>query len=576
MQRKMFDAKQFKHLSSDETTTTLEHADGHRLTIAHSKLSKDMQEQLKALSAAAKTDKNVKPEEPKKMAMGGTASNETSYQPPVDEYALEASTAPIEDAAMPIMAGAELQMPPEGATLADMVQVPAGGVMGDPGTVVTNEAAAPMGITPTMGSTQAASAGIAPDGLQPASAEASTVTDPNVALESGMSDAYNMYMQGQKQQATATGKLGAAQHSAQAKHAQDLWNMEVEEQNHRQQAQYDSEAAEEAVREAKIDPDKYWTGDKDGNGSHSRIAATIGILLAGFNPTNNPNMAVQMLQKQMDRSIEAQKENLGTKKTLLEANFKKYNNIKEADAMTRMQMNARLQNELGMAAAQAQGPLAKAAALQAQGVFKQQFEKDMQTFTKTRMLNTLTKSMNSDPTQMDTYIAAMESIDPARAKDLRGRKVSGFGFADTPEGAKNVNELQIIRRTVNEGVQRLKQMVDSTGKSLNPNMRKEAQTIQSSLVGLLRVPMTGPGAMSEGERELLLGMIANPTNFFSIDSNSRTALDTLQKRIDSNLNSALTINGLKGQVAQPPVERQTKDGKTALFDPTTKQFLRYK
>lgn len=52
------DLSQFKHLKTDDKTTTLQHGKhGHQITLVHSALSKDNQAQLKALSGISKDDK---------------------------------------------------------------------------------------------------------------------------------------------------------------------------------------------------------------------------------------------------------------------------------------------------------------------------------------------------------------------------------------------------------------------------------------------------------------------------------------------------------------------------------------
>jgi hypothetical protein len=48
------DLGKFKHVKSDKNTTTLQHKDGHILTIAHNVMNPDMQKQLAALSPIAK------------------------------------------------------------------------------------------------------------------------------------------------------------------------------------------------------------------------------------------------------------------------------------------------------------------------------------------------------------------------------------------------------------------------------------------------------------------------------------------------------------------------------------------
>lgn len=53
------DFKQFKHVKSDDKTTTLQHPKGHQIIIAHKALSKNMKAQLDALSKTSKDDQTV-------------------------------------------------------------------------------------------------------------------------------------------------------------------------------------------------------------------------------------------------------------------------------------------------------------------------------------------------------------------------------------------------------------------------------------------------------------------------------------------------------------------------------------
>jgi hypothetical protein len=52
----LLDFSKFKHVKSDDKATTLQHKDGHVLTINHSVLSKDNQAQLKAMADSSQTD----------------------------------------------------------------------------------------------------------------------------------------------------------------------------------------------------------------------------------------------------------------------------------------------------------------------------------------------------------------------------------------------------------------------------------------------------------------------------------------------------------------------------------------
>lgn len=116
--------------------------------------------------------------------------------------------------------------------------------------------------------------------------------------------------------------------------------------------------------------------------------------------------------------------------------------------------------------------------------------------------------------------------------------VPGLGYAYDKEDAKQLRTLKSDVESAMGGIDELIQISSKPAKSLSIEDRSRAETIQASLIGKLRVALTGPGAMSEGDRALLERAIRNPTSFFSLDSANRTALQTLKstiaKSIDAN------------------------------------------
>ena len=148
--------------------------------------------------------------------------------------------------------------------------------------------------------------------------------DPQTGLVRGAGQA----MRGIAGMATAEGNLGQAraeaiaqnldaQRQAQVTYKQHLDELEAERQNHMRD-----------IKDGYIDPDQYWKGDANGNGGHSKVMAGIGMILAGFNPTNNPNAAINFLKYQMDRNMEAQKTNLAQKNNMLYANLQQFHNLR--------------------------------------------------------------------------------------------------------------------------------------------------------------------------------------------------------------------------------------------------------
>src|SRR5262249_18594132 len=145
-----------------------------------------------------------------------------------------------------------------------------------------------------------------------------------------MGAGFNERLKGITDTSKAQAALGEAQAQVLQQRQNDLHDAQVAYQQHFDALDNERQALVHDVQNGYIDPEKYWTGDKNGNGSHSRIATGIGIILAGFNPTNNPNAALEFLKHQMDMNINAQKANLDAKNTLLSHNLRQFGNLKDA------------------------------------------------------------------------------------------------------------------------------------------------------------------------------------------------------------------------------------------------------
>ena len=113
------------------------------------------------------------------------------------------------------------------------------------------------------------------------------------------------------------------------------------------------------VSQGKIDPKAYW---KD----HSKLGAAIGIMLGGIGAglTRGPNLGLQVIQKNIENEIEAQKENLGNKRSLLSENLRSQGNMTGAMNATRLQMMAMAQGRIAQVAAQTGNPIIQAQAQQ--------------------------------------------------------------------------------------------------------------------------------------------------------------------------------------------------------------------
>lgn len=176
---------------------------------------------------------------------------------------------------------------------------------------------------------------------------------------------YGNIIQGIEQGAQAQGQLGADQakifQAAQKQQQEQLANYQV----HLDSLEKERQALTKDIANGHVDPDKYWD-------NHSKLAAGLGIILAGISPVHGPNGAVDFINHQIDRSLKAQADNLQSKQNLLSANLHQFGNMNSAMTMTRVMMNDMAMNKLQAAAANAQSPMAQANAMKLIGQLQMQ------------------------------------------------------------------------------------------------------------------------------------------------------------------------------------------------------------
>lgn len=516
------DFSKLKHVKSDKNSTTLQHKDGHSITLAHSALSPATRTQLETLASADPETKEIM------MAEGGEVEEQ--------EQSADVSM-PVEPSAPAPVIPYEKMTPEQRDEFAGRMKAKAA-LIGDK---EMPPMPAPFGAGEAP---QAASqASLAPEQPQ----EQPQMADPlaDVAPEQpAPQDGLNTSMAGLQQEANAKTQLAKDAEEQRTKQIDVLANAKADYEKSIAELNGEREALIADIQASHVDPEKYWTGDKDGNGSHSKIMSAIGMIMAGFNPTNSPNAAINFIQHQMEQNLKAQQMNLDSKNNLLKMNLAQFGNLKEAQEATRVMQNDMMANQLELAAAKAAQPMAKAQLLQAAGKLKMEANAKTQQLAQTKTISNLIQTARQKPEMADQVLNALEGVDPKRASELRQLHVPGMGFASSNEGAKVSREMASMVNTAKGDIQVLKDMIKKGGKSLNPQTIAKADTIRRGLIGKLRVPITGPGAMSEGEREMLEKMIPDITSVMSLDSSNKTRLDTLSQRLDASLSNTLSANGL--------------------------------
>lgn len=386
-------------------------------------------------------------------------------------------------------------------------------------------------------------------GIAPQAAASSALPGQDLATDEmhlyqrGMSE----QEQGLKKEAEAIAQQGAMEAKAleESQAAQRAIMTDYETKNKALNDEYNGVIAD--YKAGHIDPSAVWSSKS----VPSKISTIIGILASGLGAgmSGQENMAMKVLNQEIDRDIEAQKANLSSKGNILSALSSQMGNLRSGTEMLKSIKMGIAAEEMKKAAALAKDPIAKAKLLEESGKLHQAAAPVMAKMAAQQTVNALMKQVNKDPSKAPQLFEAMRKVNPEAAKEMQGRYVPGMGFALTDNDAKELKELKGTVDTVKQGVSELQRINRKSGSSLSLEERAKAEVVAKSLVGLLRVPLTGPGAMNEGERKMLEEIVANPTKIFSLSSSNKTRLTQLTKMMDNKLETSARARGLT--VASP-------------------------
>lgn len=500
------DMSKFKKVSSDKTHTVMRSEDGHEMKIAHKPLSSKMRSQLDKLPLAMaeggevadkeQEDKKKKEESPVVINVGGLQHPQLPEQLAAQKNPNEIPPMPAESSqAVNFPSNPQSpQQPPQDQQLMPPVE--------------------PSNPKPQQESHQ----GAAPD----------------------LMHGYEKQASGMSNEAKAIGQKAESDKIALAGQIKAVTDMSSNYQTHYNELDNERKAFQQDLVDKHIDPNHYM-GNMD---TSRKFDTAVGLILGGLGGGGNSNQALDFLNKQIDRDIASQEKELGKRETLLSANLKQFGNLKDATDMTRVMQSDMLIAKLKQAEARAATPMAKAHAQQEIGKLEMQVAPIVQKIATNKLVAQLEAEAQSDPSKYPQLLRTLEQVDPEKAKELRGRLVPGVGLTETSKDAADIKELRGMTKSAKAGINDLLKIADQPGKSMSLETKAKAGAIRQSLIGMLRVPITGPGAMSEGERKMLENLVADPTALFSLDSSNKIKLKTLASRLDQSVNEMEKARGL--------------------------------
>lgn len=352
-----FNLKDAKKVGGDKQSSTFQLKDGHQIKVAHGPLPALQRKQLERM--------------PVHLELGGKPGVDADFQGDSDAQADADAIAKTQSDAKDQASMDNSSAPDSSLASADYSGQSGSGAQGD-----SSQS------SPATPDSSGASGSWEPQAAQAPQASAAPGPSPQGAnaSSSGIPDVAGYVKQGQQaireqqgvDSALAKANADNAQNDIDARqnvlsgfkqNTQDFMN---------QQKQFMQDYAA-----GKIDP-KHYVENMD---SSQKAGTAIGLFLGGFGSafTHQGNPALDFLNKQIDRDIDAQKADMGKRKTLLEANQQLYHDNVMAEGATRAQLNDIYSHQVQLAAAKLGTPQAKAKAdaaiaqwgIQNQGILQQ-------------------------------------------------------------------------------------------------------------------------------------------------------------------------------------------------------------
>ena len=388
----------------------------------------------------------------------------------------------------------------------------------------------------------AAESGIRNIAAEASAAGANLLNEANGAID-------KIYEDAQNSKETAEANRIKRQADLQAK--QDAVGKEIDEI----EAEYKT-----ALQDVDDSADKTIYSDK---GTGQSILAGLAIFMSGLGEGlqgRGGNPVLNMLTKRLEQDTKNAQfkatrlgKTLKDKQTLYDAYYDRFKDADQAYNATMAAHYKEMQAKLSVVGQK----FNNAQSVQNQQLAAQEIQRKMDEHRQKAVGNSTLQHMianSSKYTPQDFILAGGDE-----GKKVSLNLVPGYGLAGSPEGAKETKAFSAVAENVEQGVNELLEMTKGgLVTDFSPSQRARANTIAAMLVGELRLPIVGPGAVSERELELLNSIIANPTRVNSLGISERSALQTLNRRIRDKFNLKLKSEGLAIPKTTPSTFRPEK------------------
>lgn len=343
--------------------------------------------------------------------------------------------------------------------------------------------------------------------------------------------------------AQAQSQAAKEQAMAYEQQAKDLAALESNRIQQRAVLDTERKALIDAVTNGQVDPSRFYNNMSTGN----KILAAISVALSGLasglsGKAGEPNQALAIIQKSIDRDIEEQRQALGRKETLLSENLRRYGDLNTATEATRLQLNAVTQAKVMQSAAKANSALAKAEALKLNGDLEMQGAGLKEKLAEKQALASLSMGGGISDAQMQQL-----------PKEVRERavKIGGkYALAIDENSAKEAREIVGAHEAMMTNLAELVALRKQYGQETLPSgIKNRMQTIAENLrVNYIKANKLG--TLDKGVERVLDKVVSDPTSIGFVLQQYDELKNTQERSVQARLNSLGIQYGGRG--AQQP------------------------
>lgn len=419
---------------------------------------------------------------------------------------------------------------------------------GDVSALAAQDSSAPSFLQSMFGTPQAAPQQAPMTPMAPQAPTMGDVPDPAAAQEDplGLGKLKDDYTQSMGEAEVSMRNQGQdkaaelmAQEPAMAKQAKQMEASRV--QGQQELAKNSNEYSEfvKAVQAEHINPEHYM----ETRGSRKAILQGIGAFISGagmsMHNMSGTNPVLDMIKMHITNDIAAQEANLGTKKSLLEANLRQFGNIKAAREMTQAQILGATAAQMQSLGSKSNQDLVKDQANQGAALLHAEAQQKIQGLTQQQLL--MKQAFGNDG---EVNGAVLNMLNPEMAKYQESHTIpgtQGHAKAPVPEAVRAKSGAYL------EYKQKLAQLAkfasQNSGTLFNRSKVAEGEVLRGNAIDALRRASEG-GVPREGEMKFLNSLLPSPTGYAG-DWFSSPAYKRAAQSADIGHQSILQPYGLK-------------------------------